>query len=124
MALKLLIIEDDPLLSEMLDTILTKDGFVVTLASSGLDGLEAARQTSPDVILLDLMLPEMSGWETCRQIRTFSQVPIVVLSAVTSQNKVLKALDEGADDYFVKPAPFNILSARLKKLAETRKNNA
>ncbi len=118
MSIKVLIIEDDVLIAQLLESSLLHHKFKVFVANSGLDGIEAVRQFNPNVILLDLMMPYVSGWEVCRTIRTFSQVPIMILSAVTDSDKVVRVLDEGANDYLVKPAPAGVLVSRLKKLAQ------
>jgi two-component system response regulator ResD len=79
---------------------------------------------SPDVIILDLMMPGMDGWQVCSQIRTFSSVPILILSALHSPGLVASALDAGADDYLVKPVPSGVLIAHLNKLTRrTDMNN-
>jgi DNA-binding response OmpR family regulator len=121
--IKLLIIEDDRDLADTLKTILEPENFEVFIATSGQAGIEATRQLQPDVILLDLMMPEIDGWEACRTIRTFSQIPILVLSAVINPELVTKALDDGADDYLVKPAPNAVLASRLKRLARLARAN-
>ncbi len=117
MSTKLLIIDDDFLLSKTLKTILEPEAFEVFVANSGPAGIQAVRQWKPDVILLDLMMPELDGWQVCRAIREFSQTPILVLSAVINPTMVTRALDEGADDYLVKPAPTGVLVSRLNRLA-------
>lgn len=117
MAIRLLIIEDDVILANTLKTILEPEGFEILLAESGEDGIEQARQWNPEVILLDLMMPGMDGWQVCRAIRQFSTTPILVQSAVINPEMVAQALDEGANDYLVKPTPTGVLAARLKRLA-------
>lgn len=117
MATKLLVIDDDLILSDTLKTILEPQGFDVQVANSGVEGIQAVRDWNPDVILLDLMMPEMDGWQVCRSIREFSQTPVLVLSAVINPEMVARALDEGANDYMVKPAPTGVLASRLKRLA-------
>ncbi len=74
------------------------------------------REISPDVIILDLMMPGMDGWQVCAQVRAFSDVPILILSALDSPGMVASALDAGADDYLVKPVPVGVLLAHLNTL--------
>ena len=117
MLIKLLIIEDDRELAGTLKTTLETENFEVFVVNSGRKGVEATHQFGPDVILLELMMPEMDGWQVCRKIRTFSQTPILVFSPVINPELVDQALDDGADDYLVKPAPYAVLASRLKRLA-------
>ena len=116
MSTKLLVIDDDPGITEMLSLVLRPEGYDVSVAHSGPEGIELTRQSPPDIIILDLMMPEVDGWHVCRTIRTFSEVPILVLSAVVDSTQVKRALDEGADDYLAKPAPLSLLISRLRDL--------
>ena len=102
---KLLVIDDDRAITDMFELTLPREGFEVFTANSGLEGVEAVRKFEPDVLVVDLMMPGMDGWQVCQEIRSFSQVPILILSAVVDSQKVARALDAGADDYLVKPAP-------------------
>ncbi|HEX9029165.1 MAG TPA: response regulator [Anaerolineales bacterium] len=122
MLTKVLVVDDDVEMMELLKIILEPNSFDVVTANSGYEGIERARQDKPDVIVLDLMMPNMNGWEVCKEIRKFSRVPILVLSAVSKPGMVAQALDEGADDYLLKPMPSNVLIAHLKKL--TRRSRA
>ncbi len=115
--IKLLIVDDDPHLVDTLKRFLERNEFDVSTADSGSTGIEVARQLSPDVILLDLMMPGIDGWEVCTAIREFSQAPILIFSAVINPELVTRALDLGADDYLVKPAPPGVVASRLKRLA-------
>ncbi len=116
MPYKVLAIDDDAATTELLSLLLSTHGFEVLMANSGRAGVEMVRRESPDVVILDLMMPEMDGWEVCKAIRAFSQVPILILSALDSPGKVASALDAGADDYLVKPVPSGVLVARLLNL--------
>ena len=116
MTKKVLAIDDDPAMSELLTLLLVTHGFSVLTANSGEDGIKITREESPDVIILDLMMPGMDGWQVCNQIRTFSTVPILVFSALDSPGIVASALDAGADDYLVKPISSGVLIAHLNKL--------
>ena len=95
---KLLIIDDDPNITRTFANIIPPQGFEVMVSNSGIEGIELVRQWQPDVIMLDLMMPGMDGWQVCQQIRTFSQIPILILSAVVDTRDVIYALDQGADD--------------------------
>lgn len=115
-SIKLLVIDNDYILTDMIKVAYPPEGFEIVVIDSGPAGIEAARQIEPDVILLDLMMPGMDGWQICRKIREFSNVPIMIMSAVIDSRLVLQALDVGADDYLVKPTPQGVLVSRLKRL--------
>jgi two-component system KDP operon response regulator KdpE len=112
-----LVIDDDAVMSELLKDILEQKDFQVFNAHSCTEGMETIRGIGPDIVVLDLYLPETDGWQICRSIREFSQVPILVLSALNKPGAVAEALDEGADDYLIKPVPGGILIAHLNNLA-------
>jgi two-component system KDP operon response regulator KdpE len=113
---KLLVIDDDPAITDMLELVLPPEGFEVISANSGPEGLTAAKNFNPDIIILDLMMPDVDGWHVCRKIRSFSNVPILVLSAMVDTSAVTRAMEAGANDYLVKPAPLNKLTTHLKNL--------
>jgi two-component system response regulator MtrA len=115
---KLLIIDDEVLFTRLLQDSLPGDLFEVFIVHSGAAGIEVARQLRPNLIMLDLMMPGLSGWETCQAVRTFSQVPILVVSAVIELNGVMQALEAGADDYLLKPVPMGVLVSHLKSLIQ------
>lgn len=115
MDIKILAIDDDTAMTELLVLLLKSNHCTITTANSGEEGIELLKKTNPDIILLDLMMPEMDGWETCEKIRAFSNTPIIVLSALNSPGMIAKALDTGADDYLTKPVPRNILIAHINK---------
>ena len=117
MSTKLLLIDDDPVLTETLQRYLELKKFDVVAANSGSTGIEIARQWSPDVISLDLMMPGIDGWQVCAAIREFSRAPILIYSAVINPDLVERALDEGANDYLVKPTPPGVVASRLQRLA-------
>lgn len=110
----ILIIEDEPGLAESVRYALEAEGFEVTVSESGFAGLEAARRDSPDLVLLDLMLPEMSGLDVCRQLRLSSDVPIIMLTAKDSEADKVTGLELGADDYMTKPFSMRELIARVR----------
>ena len=110
---KALVIEDDKNIAELLRLYLEKDGFEVTIASDGGTGLRAAGEVEPDVILLDIMLPVMDGWQVCKEIRRSSQVPIIMLTAKGETYDKVTGLEMGADDYVTKPFEVKELIARI-----------
>ncbi len=116
-----LIIDGDASMTEMLRLILEPNDFNVFAENSGPAGIEAAQRLDPDIIILDLLMQGMDGWDICHKIREFSNVPILVLSAVNKPGYVARALDNGADDYLLKPMPSNVLIAHLKKLTRRAK---
>jgi len=114
---RVLIIDDDINMTGVLEVVLRDAGYEVLSTNSGIKGVELIQPNNTDVVILDLIMPEMDGWATCRAIREISQVPILILSVIDKPELVARALDEGADDYLVKPVPLNVLVARLKTLA-------
>ncbi|MCF6278393.1 MAG: response regulator transcription factor [Anaerolineales bacterium] len=117
MPIRVLAIDDDTAMTELLTLLLRSHGFESMTANSGADGIQAVKTEHPDIILLDLMMPGMDGWENCKAIRDFSNTPIIVLSSLNSPGMVASALDAGADDYLIKPVPSGILVAHIKNLA-------
>jgi two-component system KDP operon response regulator KdpE len=113
---KILVIDDDIGMTELLSLLLAPASSEIITANSGPEGIELARKHAPDVIILDLMMSEMNGWIVCKQIREFSNTPILILSAMDAPGMVAQALDVGADDYLVKPVSSSTLIARLNKL--------
>jgi DNA-binding response OmpR family regulator len=113
---KVLFIDDDIQLSEMVDLVLTELGFQVELAYDGTTGLRKAYEVKPDIIVLDIMMPGMDGWQTCQRFREMTDVPIIMLTALGSQDNVIKGLNLGADDYLVKPVTAQELAARIRAL--------
>jgi len=111
---KVLVVDDDSALSEMLGIVLRQEGFTPSFCSDGARAVAAFRALKPDVVLLDVMLPGMSGIEICRIIRQESGVPIVMLTARTDTVDVVQGLESGADDYIVKPFKPKELIARLR----------
>ena len=114
MASTVLILEDDPHTVEVVQLYLRKDGHNVLSAADGITGLSLAREAQPDLIVLDLMLPGMDGWEVCRTLRQESDVPIVMLTARADEEDRLAGLDIGADDYITKPFSPRELAARIR----------
>ncbi len=114
MANDILVIEDDPGISRIVRLYLERDGHNVTTASDGVSGLSAARIDSPDLIVLDLMLPRLDGMSVCRALREESDVPIIMATARVGEDDRLAGLDLGADDYIVKPFSPRELAARVR----------
>jgi two-component system response regulator RegX3 len=118
---KILIVEDEASFSEALEFLLGKEGFSVVLADNGADAIRKFDQGGIDLVLLDLMLPEVSGTEVCRQIRAKSRVPIIMLTAKDSEVDKVVGLEIGADDYVTKPYSSRELVARIR--AVLRRNS-
>ena len=114
--MKILVIDDDPAMTELLKLLLEPASSDVLTANTGPDGIFLAQSKNPDVIILDLMMPDMNGWQVCKAVREFSRVPILILSALDSPGLVAAALDAGADDYLIKPVPSSVLVAHLHTL--------
>jgi two-component system response regulator RegX3 len=111
---RILVVEDEPGLAESVKYTLEVEGFEVLVAESGLAGLESARVNQPDLVLLDLMLPGMSGLDVCRHIRLSSDVPIIMLTAKDAESDKVAGLELGADDYVTKPFSMRELMARIR----------
>ena len=114
MAPKILVVDDDPAINEMLTIVLEAEGFQTSSVTDGAEAVQTFRSFSPDLILLDLMLPGMNGIDICREIRTESAVPIVMLTAKTDTVDVVLGLESGADDYITKPFKPKELVARIR----------
>lgn len=121
MTLHILVVEDDTKLAQFVKLELGYEGYQVTVAHDGLSGLTAARETQPDLIILDWMLPGVSGLEVCRRLRvTGDRVPVILLTAKDEVSNRVAGLDAGADDYVVKPFSIEELLARIR--AHLRRN--
>jgi len=114
MPLKILTIEDDPAITTFINTLLTFYEMQVLIANDGATGIELARTESPDLILLDLMMPVINGWEVCHTIRSFSQVPIIVVSAISNRDEIASALSAGANVFMEKPISIEELVSQIK----------
>ena len=113
-AIQALVVEDDPGLRKLLLSCLGKQGYGVLSAATGAEALELARGHNPDLVLLDLGLPDMDGLEVLRALRAWTQAPVVILSARSQERQKAEALDAGADDYLTKPFGVVELTARLR----------
>ena len=120
MARKILVVDDEKLIVKGIRFGLEQDGMEVDAAYDGEEALEYVKANSYDMILLDLMLPKMSGFEVCQQIREFSDVPIIMLTAKGDDIDKIMGLEYGADDYMTKP--FNILEVKARIKAILRRN--
>ena len=110
----ILVIDDEPQILRAMRTILTEKQFRVTTASRGEEGLTLAATNEPDIIILDLGLPDMDGVEVCTRLREWTQIPIIILSVRDSERDKVAALDTGADDYLTKPFSIEELLARVR----------
>jgi two-component system response regulator MprA len=113
---EILVIEDDDAISDLLRRGLSYEGYKVAVAQDGITGLRMARDTPPDLVVLDLMLPGLDGVEVCRRLRAADDVPILVLTARGTVSDRISGLDSGADDYMVKPFSIDELLARVRAL--------
>jgi two-component system, OmpR family, response regulator RegX3 len=111
---RVLIVEDEPDLADPLAYLLRREGYEVEIAADGATALGAFRERGADIVLLDLMLPGMSGTEVCRELRTTSTVPIIMLTAKDSEVDIVVGLELGADDYVTKPYSARELLARMR----------
>jgi two-component system, OmpR family, KDP operon response regulator KdpE len=111
---KLLIIDDDPILSELLAYNLETKGYTMLRAKDGKEGLRQFEQGKPDLVILDLTMPVLNGWEVCKRIRQVSDTPIIMLTAQGSEDDIVRGLDLGADDYLTKPFQIRVLLARIR----------
>lgn len=114
MAHKILVIDDDDNTLWLLGTLLQHNGYDVVKSASPLEGLKLAGEHKPDLVLLDVMMPEMDGWEVCKRIREKSKVPIIFITAKNAIKDVVKGLEIGGDDYIAKPFDNRELIARIK----------
>ncbi|MDB9512192.1 response regulator [Kamptonema animale CS-326] len=117
---QILLVDDEPALRDSLTYTLQKEGYEVMTAADGLSAIKQFHKQVPDVILLDLMLPEVSGMEVCWRIRAFSNVPIVMLTAKDQDIDKVWGLEAGADDYVTKPFNTRELLARIKAVLRRR----
>jgi DNA-binding response OmpR family regulator len=114
MAQRVLVVDDEPAILELVSFNLRKEGYDVLTASDGNAALTVFRAEKPDLVILDLMIPEPDGYEVCRQIRAESSIPVIMLTAKTEERDRVRGLDTGADDYVVKPFSPRELLARVR----------
>ena len=125
MAIEVLMIDDDPDFSTMIRILLRGQDFQIKSVVSSEVGIQTVENpdAAPDVVILDLLMPEVDGWEVCERIRSFSDVPILILSVLGSPGSVVRALDAGADDYLIKPVHASLLASRLQTLVRRKALN-
>ncbi len=111
---KFLVVDDDAIMRHLIGQFLSRSGGQIYTAGNGFEGLQQFYMHQPDLVILDVTMPEMSGWEVCQRIRQASNVPIILLTALRQEKDVVRGLNEGADDYITKPFNFNILQARIR----------
>jgi len=116
MTTKVLVIDDDIAITELMSMLLKTHGFEAITTNSGAEGIALTKEKNPNIILLDLMMPDVDGWQACKAIRAFSNVPILILSAINDPRMVASVLDLGADDFLVKPVPSGVLVAHIRKM--------
>ena len=116
MATHILLIEDDSNIRASLGMLLRQEGYAVSEAESGEDGLRNFNESGADVVLVDLLLPGLDGFEVTRQLRRASEVPVIIVSALAGTRDIVEGLEAGADDYLTKPVMSKELSARIRAL--------
>ena len=114
MAVSVLVVEDDRNIAELLQMYLEKEGYTVTVAADGGQGLSKFRANKPDLVLLDVMMPVMDGWAVCRAIRAESTTPVIMLTAKGETDDKVAGLKQGADDYITKPFEMKEVLARIE----------
>jgi len=110
----ILVVDDDPRILKLMKRDLQLEGYQVTTATGGRMALQLIADEEPDLIILDIMMPEIDGLQVCRRVRQFSQVPIIMLTARTGSEDVIHGLETGADDYIVKPFSVDVVLARVR----------
>lgn len=116
MSRRVLIVEDDQSLAQVLSLSLRKNGYEPRIAADGSEALRLAFQSHPDLVIMDVMLPKMDGWETCRRLKTAANVPVLMVTCRTSEADVVRSFSAGADDYMRKPFTLGEMNARVSAL--------
>jgi DNA-binding response OmpR family regulator len=119
----ILLVDDEARMLNLLELYLSPGGYSILKVNNGHEAIQAIKKKSIDLILLDIMMPELSGWETCERIRSFSNVPIIMLTARDTKGDVIKGLNAGADDYITKPFDEKELLARVNALLRRQNND-
>jgi two-component system KDP operon response regulator KdpE len=111
---KILIVDDEPQITRVLRTALSTQGYLLRVAANGIEAMAAVHEWKPDLVITDVSMPQMNGVELCREIRSISEMPILVLSVRNQDRMKIEALDAGADDYVTKPFSIQELLARVR----------
>ncbi len=111
---KILIVDDDPMLSELIGYNLESEGYAIVRAQDGREGLAKFETEQPDLVILDVSMPKLNGWEVCERIRAVSDTPVMMLTAQGREEDIVRGLDLGADDYLTKPFQVRVLLARIR----------
>lgn len=119
--MKILFIDDDPSMTEILGMMLAPGYAAIRSVNNGKEGIQLARDWKPDIVLVDLVLPDMEGGQIVSEIRTFSNVPILMMSVIDNPAVVARVLNSGADDYLVKPVPKSVLVAHVNNLTRRKR---
>ena len=120
----ILVMEDDPNIQELIVEFLRAEGYKVDYASDGLEGIQLFKESKYDLVLLDIMMPNLDGYSVCKMIRQSSQVPIIFLTAMNEEVDQLRGFDLECDDYITKPFSFNLLIQRVKAVLRRGKSNS
>lgn len=112
----ILVIDDEPMMCRLVSSIFSDQGATVVTANSGEEGISKFHEVNPDLVILDILMPNVNGWEVCRRIRDYSEIPIVMLTVLNRSEEIVRAFDAGADDYIVKPFDRDILLARARAI--------
>ncbi len=115
---KILIVEDEPTISRIVSSYFQREGYETYIAQDGQQGVELTKLVNPDVICLDIMMPVKDGWQAAKEIREFSKVPIIVMTALSSEEDMLKGYNLMVDDYIVKPFSPKVLIAKVKNMLQ------
>jgi DNA-binding response OmpR family regulator len=115
-AWKVVVVDDDPVVLMILQTVFMREGWSVVTAGNGIDGLRLIREQNPDMVVLDLMLPALNGWEICKILREENTIPILMLTALDQEDHLIKGLQLGADDYVTKPFSPREVLARVQAI--------
>jgi two-component system KDP operon response regulator KdpE len=121
-ATKILVVEDDTSIASLIQLQLENRGYEVDVAHDGADGLRQAYAVQPDLVVLDIMMPDMDGWTVCERLRELSDVPIIFVTAVGKETDIVRGLEMGADDYLVKPFSPRELAARIEAVLRRGSN--
>ncbi len=120
----ILVVDDDPVIIQLLNNLFNKEGATVFTATTGQEGLQLFYAHRPDLVILDIRMPDLDGWETCAIIRKLSDVPIIILTTESNDEEIIRGLDSGADDYITKPFSAQVFLARARAALRRPPQNA